>query len=110
VFPRRSSNCFEVYPDILVGLHDLLDAREWELVVLEEVDVLGHLVDLALDLLELGLQTLEVALEVEDLLRALLLLALAAALTLLEHQYYISPPPALQHDPNVCVIAEGGGD
>lgn len=44
-----------MYPDVLVGFHDLFDSRERQLVVLEEVHVLGHLVDLPLDLLELGL-------------------------------------------------------
>lgn len=54
--------------------------------VLEEIHILGHLVDLPLYLLELGLETLEVGLEVEYLLAALFLLRLAAAaFALLEH-------------------------
>jgi hypothetical protein len=58
-------------------------------VVLEEIHVLGHLVDLPLDLLELGLETLEVGLEVQHLLRTLVLLRLAtAALAFLEHHLY----------------------
>ena len=78
-----------MYPDVLVGFHDLLDSRERQLVVLEEVHVLGHLVDLPLDLLELGLQALEIGLEVEHLLRTLLLLRLAAAFTLVEHLWLL---------------------
>lgn len=74
------------YPDILVTFHDLLDPGEGQLMVLEEIHILGHLVNLPLDLLELGLETLEVGLEVQHLLGALLLLRLAAAaLALLEH-------------------------
>jgi hypothetical protein len=75
-------------------------------VVLEEVDVLGHLVDLPLDLLELRLQALEVALEVQDLLRTLLLLVLTAALSLLEHRInanYI----ALRQDRGEYISREG---
>lgn len=54
--------------------------------VLEEIDILGHLVDFPLDLLELGLETLEVGLEVEHLLATLFFFRLAAAaLPLLEH-------------------------
>lgn len=44
--------------------------------VLEEIHILGHLIDLFFDLLELGLQIFEVALEVQHLLITLLLIIL----------------------------------
>ncbi len=44
--------------------------------VLEEIHILGHLIDLLFDLLELGLQVFEVALEVQHLLITLLLIIL----------------------------------
>ena len=53
--------------------------------VLEEVDVFGNLIDLPVYFLEFGLEALEIGLEVEHLLGALLLLALPAALALVEH-------------------------
>ena len=53
--------------------------------VLEEIHILGHLIDLFFDLLELGLQVFEVALEVQHLLITLLLIILRATLSFLEH-------------------------
>jgi hypothetical protein len=43
------------YPNVLVGFHDLLDAGEGKLMVFEKVDIFGHIGDLLLDFLELGL-------------------------------------------------------
>ena len=51
--------------------------------VLEEVDVLGHVCDFLLDFGELGLDVAEVGLELLQLLRALLLLRLHCAFSLL---------------------------
>ena len=53
--------------------------------VLEEIHILGHLIDLFFDLLELGLQIFEIAFEVQHLLITLLLIILRAALSFLEH-------------------------
>lgn len=44
--------------------------------ILEEVNILWHLIDLSLDLLELRLKGLEVTLEMEDLLGTLFLFIL----------------------------------
>lgn len=44
--------------------------------ILEEVNILWHLIDLSLDLLELRLKRLEVTLEMEDLLGTLFLFIL----------------------------------
>ena len=49
----------------------------------EEVDVLGHVCDFLLDFGELGLDVAEVGLELLQLLRALLLLRLHCAFSLL---------------------------
>ena len=53
--------------------------------VLEEIHILGHFIDLFFDLLELRLQVFEVALEVQYLLVTLLLVILRASLSFLEH-------------------------
>ena len=53
--------------------------------VLEEIHILGHFIDLFFDLLKLGLQVFEVAFEVQHLLITLLLIILRATLSLVEH-------------------------
>lgn len=53
--------------------------------ILEEIHILGHFIDLFFDLLELRLQVFEVALEVQYLLVTLLLVILRASLSFLEH-------------------------
>jgi hypothetical protein len=52
------------YANIFIRLHDLFDSGKGKLVVLEEIDILWHLIDLFFDLLELRLKVFEVAFEV----------------------------------------------
>lgn len=61
------------YSDILVGLHDLLDAGERQTVVLELIDVIGHLQDLFFHFLQLALEPLEVLVEVRTAVLPVLL-------------------------------------
>lgn len=53
--------------------------------ILEEIDILGHFDDFFLDFLELWLHILEVCLELDDLLVAIVFLRLYSSLTFIKH-------------------------
>ena len=63
-----------MYSNVFVAFHDFLDSGKGELMVLEQFDVLGHLINFSLHLGELSLHVLEVALEVLGLLVAFVLI------------------------------------
>lgn len=59
--------------------------------IFEEVNIFRHLIDFSFDFLKLRLETLEVTLKMENLLRTLLLFTtLTATFALLEHNLLLS--------------------